>query len=125
MKKAKIHVYIRFGEIPEDENSKVYSGDEVVREEAGVSVWDAVEVDGMYYPVLPKHPNDNTMADYFNLLLKSTDNVYLVTGDRIFVEGADREPLLINVKVLKDITRYYRRNMKRKNIIQETDKEEK
>ena len=125
MRTETIPLYIRFGEIPPNEKSKAYIGDQILREEAGVSVWDAVEVDGMYYPVLPKHPNDNTMADYFNLLLKSTDNVYLVTGDRIFVEGADREPLLINVKVHKDITRYYRSNMKRKNIIQETDKEEK
>ena len=43
-------------------------------------------------------------------MLNSESNVYLVTGDRIFIEGADREPLLINVKIIKDITYIYRKD---------------
>lgn len=102
-------LYIRFGEIPEDGKSKVHRSDEIVREEAGVSVWRAVENCGCYYPILPDEPNENTISDYFNLLLNSDKKVYLVTGNEIFIEGADREPLLMNVIVLKEITHYYRK----------------
>lgn len=102
-------LYIRFGEIPEDGKSKVHRSDEIVREEAGVSVWKAVENCGCYYPILPDEPNENTISDYFNLLLNSDKKVYLVTGNEIFIEGADREPLLMNVVVLKEITHYYRK----------------
>lgn len=110
MKQATMPLYIRFGEIPSDEKSKVYRGDEIVREEAGVSVWEAIECDNRYYPILPDSPTDNTISDYFYLMLNSESNVYLVTGDRIFIEGADREPLLINVKIIKDITYIYRKD---------------
>ena len=54
MKLASIPLYIRFGEIPPDGKSKVYRGDEIVREEASVSVWRAVENCGQYYSILPE-----------------------------------------------------------------------
>ena len=53
MKQAVVPLYIRFGEIPKDEKSKVYRSDSIVREEAGVSVWRAIENCGCYYPILP------------------------------------------------------------------------
>ena len=81
----------------------------LIREEGGVSVWRAVESNGLYYPILPENPNKNAIADYFVLLLESDKNVYLVTGDELFIEGADREPLLNNVKIIKEITKYYRK----------------
>ena len=108
MKQATMPLYIRFGEIPSDGKSKVHRGDEIVREEAGVSVWRAVENCGCYYPILPEEPNKNTISDYFHMLLHSDKKVYLVTGTEMFIEGADREPLLMDVKVLKEITHYYR-----------------
>lgn len=111
MKQAKVPVYIRFGEIPSNEDSKVHRGDQLVRNEGGVSVWRAVKDSGYYWPILPKDPNENTISDYFRLLLHSDKPVYLVTGTEIFIEGADREPLLIDVVVLKEITHYYRKNM--------------
>lgn len=110
MKYASLPLYIRFGEIPLDGKSKVYRSGQVVREEAGISVWRAVEDCGRYYPVLPDDYNSNTISDYFHMLLHSDSRVYLVTGDEIFIEGADREPLLMNVVVIKDITHYYRKN---------------
>lgn len=109
MKQASIPLYIRFGEIPTDEISEVHRGDSVIREEGGVSVWRAVESNGLYYPILPENPNKNAIADHFVLLLESDKNVYLVTGDELFIEGADREPLLNNVKIIKEITKYYRK----------------
>lgn len=109
MKQASIPLYIRFGEIPTDGKSKVHRSDQIVREEAGVSVWRAIEDCGCYYPILPEEPNENTISDYFHMLLHSDKKVYLVTGTELFIEGADREPLLINVKVLDEITHYYRK----------------
>ena len=69
-----------------------------------------MESDGIYYPILPADFNKNAISDYFNLLLKSNKRVYLVTGDELSIEGADREPLLNNIKILKEITNYYRDN---------------
>lgn len=108
MKKAKAKLYIRFGEIPENEDSAVHRGDALIRNEGGVSVWDAVKVNCHYYPILPKHPNENAIADYFNHLLYSDSKVFLVTGTEIFVEGADREPLLMDVKIIEELTNFYR-----------------
>lgn len=102
-------LYIRFGEIPKDERSAIHFSDEIVGYECGVSVWDCIEADGRYYPILPKEPNENAISDYFHHLLHSNKKVYLVTGDRIRLEGHDREPLLRNVIILKDITWCYNR----------------
>ena len=112
MKQASIPLYIRFGEIPSDGKSKVHVGDEIVRDEAGLSVWRAVESCGCYYPILPEEPNENTISDYFHMLLHSDEKVYLVTGTEMIIEGADREPLLIDVIILKDISHYYRHTNK-------------
>ena len=110
MKQETTPLYIRFGEIPTNGKSKVYRGDAIIREEAGVSVWRAVEANGRYYPVLPDEPNKNTIADYFEYVMYCNCKVYLVTGNELCIEGADREPLLENVKILKDITWCYKRD---------------
>ena len=112
MKTETTPLYIRFGEIPENEKSKVYRGDVVLREEAGVSVWRAVQANRQYYPVLPDEPNENAIADYFNFIMNCKCNVYLVTGNEICIEGADREPLLTDVKIIKDITWMYKKDVK-------------
>ena len=111
MKKASLPLYIRFGKIPEDGISKVHRGDDIVRGEGGLSVWDAVS-DGMgrYFPVLPEDATDDTVADYFRFLLNSNSKVYLVTGTEMFLQGADREPLLMDPRIIKDISNYYRPN---------------
>ncbi len=109
MEKAKLPLYIRFGEIPENKLSKVHRGDQVVRTEGGLSVWDAIS-DGMgnYYPILPEDANDDAVADYFRFLLNSRLKVYLVTGTKTFLEGADREPLIMDPIIIKDITNSYK-----------------
>lgn len=104
IKQATIPLYIRFGEIPEDGKSKVHLGSEVVGVEPGLSVYETVEANNRYYPVLPDSPNESTIGDYFGFLLESTCKVYLVTGRRIRLNGHDNEPLLEDVSVLKDIT---------------------
>lgn len=112
MKAETTSLYIRFGEIPENGKSKVYQGDVVLREEAGVSVWRAVQANGQYYPVLPDEPNENAIADYFDFIMNCKCNVYLVTGKEICIEGADREPLLTDVTIIEDITWMYKKDVK-------------
>lgn len=69
MKQASIPLYIRFGEIPTDEISEVHRGDSVIREEGGVSVWRAVESNGLYYPILPENPNKNAISGLFCFII--------------------------------------------------------
>lgn len=110
VEKAAIPVYIRFGEIPSNGRSKIHLGSKIIGEEAGLSVYEAVKADGEYYPILPKDVNENGLVDYFEFLIRRhTDHqkVYLVTGDRIRINGKDGEPLLENVIVLKEITSTY------------------
>ena len=64
---------------------------------------------------MPEEPNKNTLIDYFDFLLHSDKNVYLITGTEMFIEGADREPLLMDVKILKDLTHYYRNEKLKEN----------
>ena len=100
---SSIPVYIRFGEIPKDFQSKVYRSDQVIRAEGGVSVWDCVCANGIYYPILPENPNEHAIADYFSMLF-SDKPIYLVTGTELFLKGADGEPLLMDdIKILKEL----------------------
>ena len=41
--------------------------------------------------------------------MESDSPVYLVTGDLLWLEGHDREPLLANPVVVADLTHFYRR----------------
>jgi len=109
MKQATAKLYIRFGRIPTNGISKVHFGDEKVREEGGLSVWRATEVNGRYYPILPDDANDNSIADYFTYLITSNKPVYLVTGMEMRLEGADREVLLYpsTVSIVDEISYYY------------------
>lgn len=122
MKQANIPLYIRFGEIPEDGQSKVHRSDEIIRNEGGISVWRAVENQGCYWPLLPDEPNENSIADYFSMLLDRYDNdrnVYLVTGTELCIEGSDREPLLMDVRIIKDISSCYRRTFTERRILKD------
>lgn len=107
MKQASAKLYIRFGEIPDGGMSKVHLGGYEARSEGGLSVWRAVEANGRFYPVLPEDANEAAIADFFDFLMYGKGPVYLLTGDEIRMEGADREPLLQKWVVLEEITHYY------------------
>lgn len=109
MKEATIPVYVRFGDVPTSGHSKIFASGDKIGEEVGVSVYRAVEANGMYFPELPEDSNENGIADYFRLLLHSDKRVYLVTGTEMRYEGQGREPLLSDVTVLSEITHYYRK----------------
>ena len=105
MKQASIPVYIRFGEIPKNERSKVHYGDDIAGQELGVSVWEAIKANGCYYPKLPDDANENAISDYFHQLFEKNKKVYLVIGEK-WGEGQCREPVLRNVKIIKEIANY-------------------
>ena len=109
MRQAAASLFIRFGELPPNGKSRYYISGEPQGEEAGVSVYKAVEANGIYFPVLPDESNEAGVADYFRFLLESDSKVLLVTGDLLWLEGHDREPLIANPVVVKDLTASYRK----------------
>lgn len=108
-------LYIRFGDIPSDGKSKVWSDQMVVREEKGVSVYDAVKIDDKWHVVMPASFKCGQGVTYENLIntvsqcryeVDYVRKVYLVAGHQIGV-GDDGEPVLENVKIIEDITNQF------------------
>lgn len=99
--------YVRFGRFPKDNISKNRRGDEIVKEEKGLSVWNCVMVNGVPFPILPDNPSEDCLADYFYMLL-SDRNVYLVTGEELDEKGSAGEPLLVgNIEIIREYTKDY------------------
>ena len=90
-------LYIRYGDIPPDEKSKIHNrcDNSVVGEEVGVSVFEYIEGRGSVIP-----NNEKAMDDFFMLSKMYWINHYLVSGDEVGV-GSDGEPLINNVKIIK------------------------
>ena len=97
--------YIRFGDIPENEVSCVWCDTIKVREEKGVSVYDAVMIDGQWRIVLPFPIKKEVGFDLYNFI-GGTENgnisMYLVEGDEVG-NGTTNEPLLKNVRIIKKL----------------------
>lgn len=91
--------YIRFGEIPEHEQSIKYNSES---KEIGVSVYDAIEMTDGWHVIIPL-PFSLSQGATYNHLINNDRCIYLVTGNEVGI-GMDNEPLLKNVKILKDIT---------------------
>ena len=99
--------YVRFGRFPKDNISKNHRGDEIVKEEKGLSVWNCVMVNDIPFPILPDNPSEDCLADYFYMLL-SDRNVYLVTGEELDEKGSVGEPLLVgNIEIIREYTEDY------------------
>jgi hypothetical protein len=104
--------YIRIGEIPIDEKSKIHRGDAVIGEEDGVSVYNCIKQNNKYHIVMPLPLKEGQGITYEILIQEITQckyeiefprKVYLVTGEEIG-KGNDNEPLIKNVIILKDLT---------------------
>jgi len=107
-------IYIRFGEIPENEKSKRgngLSGDgfEWIGYEEGVSVWNAALLSDGYHLVAPLHPNSCTYGDFTRMAFPDeclgcnpNEKIYVVTGNEVG-KGADNEPLIKNIKIIKEL----------------------
>ena len=97
-------IFYRFDEIPKNEKSCIWRGDEKIGEEPGVSVYEAHKnINGTYSPVLPFPTNEKAFNDFIHHVAYFTGNKYLVTGDLLDETGTDGEPLIKNVKILKKL----------------------
>lgn len=91
--------YIRIGEIPSDEKSKIYDriDNSIIGEELGVSVFEYIEGRGIIVP-----DNQEARDDFLKLMNSWWKPQYIVNGEEIGV-GHDGEPLLKNVKIIKTL----------------------
>ena len=102
--KRKSMIFYRFGEIPKNEKSCIWRGEEKIGEEPGVSVYEAHKnINGTYSPVLPFPTNEKAFNDFIHHIEYFTGNKYLVTGDLLDESGTDGEPLIKNVKIIKKL----------------------
>ena len=99
-------LYIRFGEIPKNGRSSVYKYNTFIKYEMGISVYDACKIHGKWHVVLPLNINKDTICTYEKFRIYCKTHVYLVSGEKIGI-GNDGEPLIKNVKILKDLTIIY------------------
>lgn len=99
-------LYIRFGEIPTDEKSKIYRGEIEVGTENGVSVYPAFKTDegdivlGLSLPI-----TKTTLYTQQHLIEYDNRPCYLVNGDYIG-KDTDGQPLINNVSIIKKIDSY-------------------
>lgn len=109
-----MNYYIRIGELPRDGKSKIYQWEDkthssraAIGEEAGVSVYEAKEVEKGWNGVIPENIKYNSTMDTINYLMKEAIRgdkpVYVVIGDEVG-KGYDGEPVITNVKIIKDIS---------------------
>lgn len=110
-----MNYYIRIGEIPEGETSKIYRGDSIIGTEKGVSVYNAVNIKNKWHIVMPIPFKGGQGHTYECLIhnvtgchfkIEQPQKVYLVTGCEVGT-GSDNEPLIKNVKVIEEITKQY------------------
>ena len=105
--------YIRFKPIPPSGKSSIYFHGNKIGEEIGVSVFDAVNIDGTYHIVIPM---PITLDDIYSLINYSNEGIFLVEGEQIGT-GSDNEPLIKDVVVLSEITdMFYKKNNDKEEI---------
>ena len=97
--------YIRLGNIPSDEKSKIYRNEEEIGIEEGVSVYPAFESNGDIVIGLSLPITQTTLYTQQHLLEYESRPCYLVTGDCVG-KGSDGEPLIKNVRIIKEIKPY-------------------
>ena len=99
-------IYIRFGEIPIDEKSKIYRGEIEVGIENGVSVYPAFKTNegnivlGLNLPI-----TKTTLHTQQHLIEYDNRPCYLVNGDYIG-KDTDGQPLIKNVSIIEKIDNY-------------------
>lgn len=98
-------LYVRFGDIPSNEKSKIYRGEEEIGEEDGVSVYPAFEVNGNIVLGLTLPITKSTLYTQQHLLEYENRPCYLVKGDCVG-KDADGQPLICNIQIIKKIDNY-------------------
>lgn len=99
--------YIRFGEIPQDELSTIHHRGEAIGKEIGTSVFYSTEINGEYHIVLQNPITEQTFNTLHGLYYAAIGcfewkPTYVVEGDFIGL-GSDGEPLIKNIKIVKEI----------------------
>ena len=97
--------FYRFDDIPEAEYSSIWNNNnEIIGKEKGVSVYEAHKnINGTYSPVIPFPTSEKALNDFIYHIRYFTGNKYLVTGDLLDETGTDGEPLIKNVKIIKEL----------------------
>lgn len=100
-------LYIRFGEIPENEISGIYDYEEhkIIGSEIGVSVYECCKIDGTWKLLLPNHCKESTLHTLYGLLNDGKD-ILVLSGDEVGV-GSDNEPLIKNCNIVCRLPDYY------------------
>ena len=98
-------LYIRFGDVPSNETSKIYRGEEEVGNENGVSVYPAFEVNENIVLGLTLPITKTTLYTQQHLLEYDNRPCYLVSGDYVG-KGTDGEPLIRNISIIKRLDNY-------------------
>ena len=99
-------LYIRFGEIPTGEKSKIYQGEVEVGTENGVSVYPAFKTDegdivlGLSLPI-----TKTTLYTQQHLIVYDDRPCYLVKGDYVG-KDTDGQPLINNISIIEKIDGY-------------------
>jgi hypothetical protein len=92
--------FIRFGDIPTNGRSSVFCGDAgKIGAEIGVSVYDAAEIDGEWRVVMPAAIDYSTCVSLSGVIDRPAS---LVEG-RVVGVGRDSEPLLADIKIVRDL----------------------
>lgn len=99
--------YIRYGDIPPNEISGIYKAGEKVGEEIGVSVYDAICINGEWRIVLPSKLKMEIGFDLYAFIDEynrkpQTRKCYLVQGRQIGI-GTTNEPLLKNIRIIQEL----------------------
>lgn len=97
--------YIRFGEIPKNEQSKSYG---VEKNEQGVSCYECLKIEDKYrilYP--PVNDRWDKAAGILSVMIqrfmRHQTKCYLINGD-VVGRGADNEPVIRNIQVIKELS---------------------
>jgi hypothetical protein len=96
------NMYLRIGQIPQNERSGIYKGYHgKIGEEQGVSCYRGVVVGNKVYIIMP-HVASTTyywLIDEYN---RGKTPLYIIDGDEVGL-GSDDEPVLRNVKIIREI----------------------
>ena len=98
-------LYIRFGDVPNNEKSKIYRGEKEIGEENGVSVYPAFEVNGNIVLGLTLPITKTTLHTQQHLLEYDDRPCYLVKGNYVG-KDTDGQPLIDNVHIIRKIDSY-------------------
>lgn len=92
-------MFVRFGEIPKNEKSKIHAGDVLVGYEEGVSVYEAIEINNKVKIIMP----ELSYSACVSLSGCIERKAYVVKGAELEQKGSDGEPLLKDIVIVRKL----------------------